>query len=166
MQDSAAISPIFDNHCWLVRYFCLALECDIPVLEAVFLHPPEETLQLLTEDFYSFCRVADFKKASTFWLILERYDKVSWIWLQNTFLNDAAPRGRLHRIVTVRFPKVSNIWSEIECNDKISDNAKIDKFLAVASKLDQTESRFFIPSEAESRDASPVRSFPILILYN
>ena len=144
-RPSTFRSAIYNFHCWKLKYFSLALGCDMPVLEAIFFHPSRFTLYQITDAFMLCCLHAQWKDAIPLLWLLRYYDELDWGWLANTMYNLSNEK---YPCIRIRFPFAVEVWQQTETL-AISEYEKIERWLNVCAQLDQTQPGFFNPSSLE-----------------
>lgn len=125
----------FDFQQWLLNYFSLGLECDIPILEALYFTPPTFILNAWRAKFWRVFHALQFAQAQKLWKYILHSPPVSLavLWFQ------------MRAQLTFIDKQADLIWKDIN-SQPISYPEQITKFLEEVTR-----------PMAAKRDASPER---------
>jgi len=133
----------FDFQQWLLKYFNLGLECDVPIIEALYFAPPVPILNAWRREFYDQCHNLRFERAQRQWSYIVRFQCtlqcIHW--------------GRICEELGT--PGSQLVWTSVNLM-KLSRDEKITRFLSEMLKpkeLFQPWGSFHVVK----RDASPER---------
>jgi hypothetical protein len=125
----------FDFQQWLLKYFSLGLECDVPILEALYFTPPYLILCAWKAEFWRLFHEQQFTQAQKLWKYIWHSPPASLavLWF--------GMRAQLN----LTDQHTDLIWKDIN-SQPISYPEQFTKFLAEVTK-----------PRAAKRDASPER---------
>jgi len=120
---------------WLLKYFSLGLECDIPILEALYFTPPTFILNAWRAKFWRVFHGLQFAQAQKLWKYILHHPPVSLgvLWFQ------------MRAQLKFTDQQADLIWKDIN-SQPISYPEQITKFLEEVTR-----------PNAAKRDASPER---------
>lgn len=143
---------------WIAVYLCFALECDTPILEALFWTPPSFILDEYRNRFYDLCYDGKFAAANKMWSLIARFQIIDWRWIRHqlTREEDIRRRGTSSTFSLVEYPQAFTLWNDIN-KRKLTDNGKIATFLSETAQIAKPKQGVVWGSFVRGRDGSPER---------